>query len=360
MDFHKYFNTQYVPHTEQWATCYRVGTVVNTNMFAEAFHRTLKVIYFNRKQNRRVDYLIHTLLRIARNLIYNKLRRVELKTSTHRKCEINKRHKLAEELQKSMKCNIQSFGQKMWRIKSSSSKDTYYVLQKLQQRCDCPLNCSTCNVCIHLYTCSCLDATLHSTVCKHIHLLCMLLMQNEESAKESNGTDENEQNNIELHVPNKDKFEKTDQHKYFLELLTNDPINETVSLQENIDELSYDIKTLADSCHRPDILKTVKQHMKSARSLLKHDSKQTTDHSSCSSETEEFETTSKIAPNSDNVPQLSFHSTKKKRQSRKRWAKPTNIEEQQTKTKMMKQMISVCGICWENEDKEYIEENGAT
>ena len=44
-DFYKYFNTYYVPITCQWATCYRVNTVVNTNMYTESFHRSLKVVY---------------------------------------------------------------------------------------------------------------------------------------------------------------------------------------------------------------------------------------------------------------------------------------------------------------------------
>ena len=55
-DFYKYFNTHYIPITCQWATCYRVNTVVNTNMYTESFHRSLKVVYLNNKQNRRVDY----------------------------------------------------------------------------------------------------------------------------------------------------------------------------------------------------------------------------------------------------------------------------------------------------------------
>ena len=78
-DFYKYFNMYYVPHIKEWATCYRVGTIVNTNMFVESFHRVLKVVYFNNKQNRRVDHLIHTLLRMSRNLIYERLQKVEKK-----------------------------------------------------------------------------------------------------------------------------------------------------------------------------------------------------------------------------------------------------------------------------------------
>ena len=74
-EFHTYFNTHYVPYVQHWATCYRVGTVVNTNMFVESFHRLLKVVYLNNKQNRRVDQLVHVLLRIARNLVFEHLQK---------------------------------------------------------------------------------------------------------------------------------------------------------------------------------------------------------------------------------------------------------------------------------------------
>ena len=158
-DFYKYSNMYYVPHIKEWATCYRVGTIVNTNMFVESFHRVLKVVYFNNKQNRRVDHLIHTLLRMSRNLIYEKLQKVEKKKNTHRKCEITKRHKVAQELQKNSTCTLQSCGIFTWRIESLTCKGTIYVLQQLKQECDC----SMCYACIHMYSCTCLDATLHST-----------------------------------------------------------------------------------------------------------------------------------------------------------------------------------------------------
>ena len=77
LSFYQYFNTQYVTKVKEWATCFRIGTIVNTNMFVESFHRSLKVNCLNNKQNRRVDRLIHVLLRIARNLIYEQLNKVE-------------------------------------------------------------------------------------------------------------------------------------------------------------------------------------------------------------------------------------------------------------------------------------------
>ena len=59
-DFYAYFKATYCNRLEQWASCFRVGTVVNTNMFLESFHRILKVVYLQQKQNRRIDFLLST------------------------------------------------------------------------------------------------------------------------------------------------------------------------------------------------------------------------------------------------------------------------------------------------------------
>ena len=56
----KYFKTTYANRLEQWATCFRVGCVVNTKIFIESFHRLLKVVYLQSKQNRQIDDLWNT------------------------------------------------------------------------------------------------------------------------------------------------------------------------------------------------------------------------------------------------------------------------------------------------------------
>ena len=61
-------------------------------MYAEAFHRVLKDIYFNRKQNRRVDYLLVVLLKIARDKAVDELIKLEKGKITHRFREIKNRH----------------------------------------------------------------------------------------------------------------------------------------------------------------------------------------------------------------------------------------------------------------------------
>ena len=48
--FSKYFKDHYCNRLDQWASCFRVKTIINTNMFLEAFHRTLKVVYMQQKK----------------------------------------------------------------------------------------------------------------------------------------------------------------------------------------------------------------------------------------------------------------------------------------------------------------------
>ena len=172
--FYDYFCTHYVGKTSKWATCFRVGTIVNTNMFVESFHHLLKVVFLGNKQNRRVDHLVHTILRIARNLVYQQLRNVEIGKITHRQLEINKRHKSALDFK--LHARLHKEDNHTWRIESLTNKDKHYTIKKLSVECSCALQCSDCGICIHMYTCTCLDATLHCTICKHAHLLILLSM----------------------------------------------------------------------------------------------------------------------------------------------------------------------------------------
>ena len=65
--FGKYFEIHYAKNKEQWAACYRKGTLLNTNMFVEAFHRVLKYVYMKGKVNKRIDKCIFVLLKLARD-----------------------------------------------------------------------------------------------------------------------------------------------------------------------------------------------------------------------------------------------------------------------------------------------------
>ena len=56
---------------EEWATWAREGSVVNTNMHLESFHRTLKREVFGGKHMSRVDELLSGLRNLATTLKWN-------------------------------------------------------------------------------------------------------------------------------------------------------------------------------------------------------------------------------------------------------------------------------------------------
>ena len=52
-------------------------------------------------------------------------------------------------------------------VKSANSQQSdYTVIKVLTQDCSCSLCCNICGVCVHTYTCTCMDFILHATVCK--------------------------------------------------------------------------------------------------------------------------------------------------------------------------------------------------
>ena len=170
--FAAYFNSMYCTHVEQWAMCYRLGSPMNTNMYSEAFHHVLKIVYLEHK-NRRVDYLLHVyvLLKIARDKAFDQLQKVEKGKNTHRICDINKRHKKA--LTFVSLALVEGTGENRYKVSSLSRPGVSYFIEKVEDCCACKLKCRFCSVCPHMYTCTCLDACTNTTVCKHMHLIQM-------------------------------------------------------------------------------------------------------------------------------------------------------------------------------------------
>ena len=53
--FTKYFNQEYSQHKHQWVTCYQKTAGINTNMYVEAFYKTLNYLHMKGKINEHVD-----------------------------------------------------------------------------------------------------------------------------------------------------------------------------------------------------------------------------------------------------------------------------------------------------------------
>ena len=305
--YFKYFKDNYCTRVQQWASCYRYGCTVNTNMFLEAFHRVLKIIYFNHKQNRRIDFLLTTLMKIARDKAFERFNKEEKGKNTHRVCEINKRHKSAEELKKIKDHSVTALDNSTWRVQSQTT-NTQYIVQQHNRSCvyKCKLLCSTCAICPHMYSCTCLDFTLHCTVCKHIHLIHML---NTKSPNPESST---------LHQMDSTPYCDYD---YYSKILGHG--NQTADIlqltKQSLNTKILQLQTLVEQCDQVETLNTVRTHLQAAITVIK-----ALRHPHASNI---LPIARKIAPNTNNETQPSFFFNKEKKEDNQQTfkaIKPTN------------------------------------
>ena len=87
--FRKYFVQYYVRRKEQWAACYRTGSLINTNMYVEAFHSAeVHVPEGKSEQASR----IHVLMKFARDKGFDRLIKLE-KDKLSRRIRVMHRHR---------------------------------------------------------------------------------------------------------------------------------------------------------------------------------------------------------------------------------------------------------------------------
>jgi len=134
--FYKYFTENYCTddRIRQWAAFGRDGCEVNTNMYLERFHRTLKYKYLKRKCNNRVDFVLNVLLRIAYDFsksFHEDISRGDV--SRYRLSRIHSRHQASKELQVSH-VRVLKAGES-WQYISLNSAEVYDIKYWLYSLC---------------------------------------------------------------------------------------------------------------------------------------------------------------------------------------------------------------------------------
>ena len=362
ISFFDYFKNTYVSCKQQWAYAYRMGSGINTNMYIESFHRVLKVVYLESKQNRRVDRLCSVLLRFAKDKTFDRICKLEKGKSSHRIKEILKRHKMAEEMhnQKLLPERKQGDGIS-WIVPSQSNSGQTYVVKSILDECSCNLKCTKCSTCIHMYLCTCADSHLQHTVCKHIHLVQIVSSLSSTSSLECDpsedvtATEEVENtacmetclgNKLEIHDTSSSAQSAVNLQSpdYFVGILKTSSDN-TVSQQKKvIGESIYELQMLVDSTFNYDALVTAKKHIIAAVSSLKVIDSQESDNSS------PFNIRKRPASNAKHEKQKRFFSTRKKKPVEKRWAKPSFKEKEKCLEELDDVEVKYCSICMKEDD----------
>ena len=184
-DFAAYFESRYVSCKRQWGYCFRVGEGINTNMFVESFHRTLKHVYFKGKHNKRVDNLLVNLMKFSRNEVFNRLIRLTKGKQTTRQKLVGDRHSA------SLKISFDDITKEedTYVVKSQTSNNHFYKITQVVEMCErnnCAMKCHDCFVCSHTFDCTCPDFLIKGAICKHVHLVKRYIDENAPSKKECN------------------------------------------------------------------------------------------------------------------------------------------------------------------------------
>nr|XP_015839957.1 PREDICTED: uncharacterized protein LOC107398909 isoform X2 [Tribolium castaneum] len=204
-EFGRYFVQNYGDNVNAWAYCHRLHAGINTNMHIERMHHTIKYLYLQGKKAHRLGKTINKLMKFIKDKLFERLIIINKgKIST----------KVKKYQQKSRICEAST---KL--VLSSTSKEIYIVEEK-RSGCNCKLVCSSCEVCIHAYSCTCLDNSIRWNMCKHIHLVCRYKKDIKESPTISNRIEDDEPCVLVVNESNVEKKKKKNNLcKYCLNLI---------------------------------------------------------------------------------------------------------------------------------------------
>lgn len=172
-EFASYFENFYLRRSSEWAYCYRKASFINTNMYLESFHKVFKYHFLEGRKNKRLDSCIDALLRLIRDHYFKRARKL---------CK-NKPSKIMEAILLSHRkvmdgivTNMTQESDRIWFITSFTNPNITYEVVKIldeDEACtdgdNCYSTCIPCKICIHTYSCECVDYIIKNNICKHIH-----------------------------------------------------------------------------------------------------------------------------------------------------------------------------------------------
>ncbi len=187
-EFLEYFRAEFVDCAPRWAYCHWPHGGLHMNAHLEAIHRSLKHLY-NRCRRTKNSYAgLSTIVEFLRTRLkwaaVKSCNRVNFKLK-----QLNRAHEryvaFSSETQNRIRikevedgCLIQPF-----KVSEDENVEKMYKVRRLRQSCSlsgsdgvyCDLLCSECQVCAHMYSCTCIDSAIRNIMCKHIHAVASVL-----------------------------------------------------------------------------------------------------------------------------------------------------------------------------------------
>lgn len=166
--FGKYLQGSWVKRCKQWAFCYRAPDCVRYDLGLESMHLMLKHIY-PEGSVKRLDTTLQGLFRFVRDKSFSQVMKHDVEQCMVRMTISKNRHHWSLSL--SLK-NVFPIETSKWIVKSPQGE---FLVEQCIDACDadsgCILHCAPCNLCVHMFTCTCTDSVIRGILCKHIHLV---------------------------------------------------------------------------------------------------------------------------------------------------------------------------------------------
>ena len=138
-------------------------------MYVESFHRLVKYIYMRGRANKRIGKLLYILMKVSKDKAFERLCKLEKGKITGRVATIRRRHEESKNICSEL---LNQCSENQWTVASSHGSNVYTVRKETNQCIEnCQLQCKDCNICIHIFSCTCMDAILNYTICKHVHFV---------------------------------------------------------------------------------------------------------------------------------------------------------------------------------------------
>ena len=305
MNFGKYFRKEWVGKKTQWAYCFRLRMGINTNMFAEAFHRVFKRVYLGGKVNKRVDCCLYNLVKFARDKAFERAIKLTKGKATYRISNIKAHHSQSLLIRDS---SVEKVAEDRWVVVSESVHHKHEVL-KVSANCvfeqECKMVCSDCKVCVHMFECSCPDSLIVGTICKHVHAVCRVASPPGAGLRHNRPTIPNELKSLTSHVKGS-------------------PRMETQKLRQIIQGKITWLQQQVDVATNLEALRALDKQLSAAASAF-------TAFTTCGNPPQTIRAQEENTPNKKMATQARFFSTKKKRSKTAgvRYARPSWKEREQ-------------------------------
>lgn len=164
-DFGKYFKTTYSQRVEKWAYLNRKHVCINTNMYLEALHKSIKYCYLEGENCKRLDLLINALMSLVRDKSFERIIKIPKQKMSYKLTQIIAAHNKSTKITPDMIVEVNG----NWFVNSETDIHTQYRVEKTTVSCDCLLRCNVCKICVHTYKCTCMNNVIYFNICKHIH-----------------------------------------------------------------------------------------------------------------------------------------------------------------------------------------------